>query len=129
MNYNQRMRLYMQERHKKQREKSIAYLGGKCVDCNSTNNLEFDHIDPKTKSFTISSKFTWAWEKLIPELNKCELLCLPCHKNRTIKQNTVEHGQGKTGKRNCYCDLCKPLKRLFMKQYRGQSMDGYAPDS
>lgn len=30
----------------------------------------------------------------------------------------VEHGQGKTGKKNCRCDLCWPLKIAYMKEFK-----------
>ena len=32
-------------------------LGGKCECCGSTFNLQFDHIDPTTKSFSIAKKY------------------------------------------------------------------------
>ena len=56
------------------------YLGGKCVRCGATERLEFDHIIKETKSFTIGSSLTcFSIEELIEEVNKCQLLCRPCH--------------------------------------------------
>jgi hypothetical protein len=37
------------------RKRLIEMLGGKCARCGSAESLEFDHIDPSTKKFTISS--------------------------------------------------------------------------
>ena len=55
-------------------------LGGKCVRCGSIENLEFDHIIKETKSFTIGSSLTrFSIEELILEADKCQLLCRPCH--------------------------------------------------
>lgn len=55
-------------------------LGGKCVRCGSIENLEFDHIIKETKSFTIGSSLTsFSIEDLILEADKCQLLCRPCH--------------------------------------------------
>ena len=34
------------------RERYIQYLGGKCIDCGSTEKLEFDHVDPSARFST-----------------------------------------------------------------------------
>ncbi len=62
-------------------------LGNKCVKCGTTKNLEFDHIDPKTKCFNVNPQDSW--EKTLPELYKCQLLCKPCHLEKTA---TVDYG-------------------------------------
>jgi hypothetical protein len=64
---------------------AIALLGGKCVICETTDNLEFDHIIYSTKSFTIGACLTNTREVLTKELEKCQLLCTNCHreKNKT----------------------------------------------
>ncbi len=65
--------------------KGIEYS---CIKCNYTNvigSLDFHHIDPNCKSFEISTvsrtisvdRFI---EEVIPELDKCELLCPNCHR-------------------------------------------------
>ena len=62
------------------REYLKEYLGGKCVMCGTTEGLEFDHIDPSKKSYTIGSSITcFSLEELILEVDKCQLLCRPCH--------------------------------------------------
>lgn len=58
-------------------------LGGKCKICESENNLEFDHIDPITKSFCMTKFLNVSKEKALEELNKCQLLCSECHKNKS----------------------------------------------
>jgi hypothetical protein len=66
----------------------IEMLGGKCVGCGVTENLQFDHIDRKQKLFTIGKKFQSSLElKLIPEAKKCQLLCKTCHRLKT----TINH--------------------------------------
>lgn len=63
------------------------YLGGKCVRCGSIENLEFDHIIRETKSFTIGSSLTcFSIEDLILEVDKCQLLCRPCHIDKTREE-------------------------------------------
>ena len=62
-------------------------LGGKCVRCGSIENLEFDHIIKETKSFTISSSLTcFSVEDLILEVDKCQLLCRPCHIDKSHEE-------------------------------------------
>ena len=66
----------------------IEMLGGKCVGCGTTENLQFDHIDRKQKLFTIGKRLEYSLEdKLIPEAKKCQLLCKTCHQIKT----TINH--------------------------------------
>ena len=52
--------------------------------------LEFDHLDPSTKSFTIaqilSKGYAWSSEALRQEVRKCRILCSNCHRLHTIEQ-------------------------------------------
>jgi len=63
---------------------AIDYKGGKCIVCGynkCTWALEFHHIDPKEKEFSISDKgYTRSWDKVKIELDKCVLLCANCHR-------------------------------------------------
>ena len=61
------------------RARLIEMLGGKCVRCGATENLEFDHIDPSTKVFGVCAGLDKAWDVLVAEASKCQLLCRPCH--------------------------------------------------
>ena len=69
------------------REILVERMGGKCVECGSTETLEFDHIDPSTKSFNISGGYHKPREVLEEELSKCQLLCKACHIEKTKKDN------------------------------------------
>jgi excinuclease UvrABC ATPase subunit len=65
------------------KEKSIKYLGGKCVDCGFSGHpvaFDFDHIEPENKSFKISGKAIYRWKELKAELDKCQLRCSNCHR-------------------------------------------------
>ena len=76
------------ERKAKNKAYLIEMLGGKCVGCGVTENLQFDHIDRKQKTFTIGKRLESSLEnKLIPEANKCQLLCKCCHQIKT----TINH--------------------------------------
>lgn len=66
--------------------KAIAkyILGGKCIKCGTKKRLEFDHIDPSTKLFNISECGGRTWKSFITEVEKCQLLCRPCHIEKSI---------------------------------------------
>lgn len=96
----------------------IAILGGKCIECGSTENLEFDHIDPTTKIFSITQRIKERDETVLPELAKCQLLCKKHHKAKSDAALSVEHGGGKAGKRNCKCGPCRDKKNAYMREYK-----------
>lgn len=102
----------------RKRERAKVYLGGKCVRCGATEDLQFDHIDPATKSFTITAHLNRRWEVLVVELDKCQLLCRPHHLEKTVAESGVEHGGGASGKKNCPCAPCKARKAEYMATYR-----------
>ena len=113
--YNESMRVYTLNRYHTRRAYYIGVMGGKCVDCGSADSLEFDHVDRSKKSFTITSSLTGGSKKRIEEeLLKCVLRCKDCHRVKTTRESSVEHGGGLTGRRNCRCDLCRPLKNAYM---------------
>lgn len=80
------MRIYMAERYRSFMERAIKILGGVCVECGSTKNLEIDHIDPKTKTFTLANATAFKWETLEAELPKCQVLCRSCHAEKSGKE-------------------------------------------
>jgi hypothetical protein len=110
----------MREYHYQRRQAIIAWMGGKCVKCDATDNLQFDHIDPSLKSFDVNRVHLLTLDNpvAVAELMKCQLLCEPHHREKTAAENSVGHGEGLTGKKNCRCDLCRPLKNAWMREYR-----------
>lgn len=68
---------------RRRKDQAIAYKGGQCQACGYNRcswALQFHHIDESTKSFEISKKIArLSFEKLVPELDKCALLCANCH--------------------------------------------------
>lgn len=71
-------------RRQERRKFLIEHLGGKCVGCGVTENLQFDHIDRTQKLFSIGKKLDYSLEKLLPELEKCQLLCYECHELKSL---------------------------------------------
>lgn len=71
----------------RQRILFLEYLGGKCVECGTTEDLQIDHIDPKTKSFNMSQYFSKArLSEAYAELDKCQILCHPHHIEKTVSE-------------------------------------------
>ena len=105
------------ERYEEIMDLAIHHLGSRCAVCDSTEDLEIDHIDPRTKSFNISSMTCFSWEKIEIELRKCQALCVQHHREKSDKEQSVEHGGGLTGKKDCRCELCGPLKRAYIREY------------
>lgn len=61
----------------------IRYHGNKCNSCgNSFDPCQYDfhHLDPESKSFTISENILVSLDKFEEEVAKCELLCANCHR-------------------------------------------------
>lgn len=58
-----------------------------CTVCGSDKELQLDHVDPNTKS----SHKIWSWkeDKRNNELEKCQILCIACHKKKTYTQTYV----------------------------------------
>jgi hypothetical protein len=76
---------YVKQRWKDRKLKSIEYKGGKCSSCGYNkcpNVLEFHHRDPTQKEFEGKELRQMSWDKVIKELDKCDLLCSNCHRER-----------------------------------------------
>ncbi len=77
----------------KLRQRMLEYLSDKsCFVCGNSDRrvLEFDHLDPTLKSFGISNAITsiMKWERILVEIEKCQILCANCHKIKTAKERS-----------------------------------------
>jgi 5-methylcytosine-specific restriction endonuclease McrA len=72
----ERVKLKERERRQLMRESALEELGGKCVICGTTENLEFNHIDPSTKEREVSTKCGLRHKEHL----KCELMCKEHHR-------------------------------------------------
>lgn len=59
----------------------------------------------------------------LAEAKLCQLLCRTHHENKSAAENSVEHGGGITGKKNCLCDLCRPLKNAYARKFKQAKRD------
>lgn len=112
------------------RQRCFDYLGGSCCWCNSTQDLQFDHIDRTVKHFTISGNLNRRWEVLKAELDKYQLLCIICHRAKTKacgetggghnKATKCPHGSisGYVAPWRCRCDLCRKAKANYRKKWQ-----------
>ena len=64
---------------------------GPCQKCSSKEKLELDHINPEEKV----SHTVWSWTPMRRELElkKCQVLCRPCHREKTSTQNGAGNGR------------------------------------
>ena len=75
------------------KRKLINMLGGCCVDCGYSGHLsalDFDHIDPKKKSFGLAVGLSIHTEiECEVEAMKCEIRCANCHRIKTHPDATI----------------------------------------
>lgn len=83
-----------------------------CIDCleyYSSYVMDFDHIDPKTKKGNVSKMAgkTHKIEDIIDEMNKCEIRCANCHRDKThFEQLRIKNDN----------DVCEAILRRRKKQ-------------
>ena len=84
-----------------------------CTDCGERDPvvLEFDHL--RDKEFDIGQALhTYAWPKVLAEIEKCEVVCANCHRRRTATRRgslravltglmTTDKGPGEPGPPPC----------------------------
>jgi hypothetical protein len=119
-NEREYQRSYQLDRYNRWMSEAREYLGGVCVICGTTEDLQIDHIDPNTKSFTFGSKrpARAVWDA---ELKKCQLLCLEHHKEKTAREWYAARQHGTYGmyqKHGCRCDKCRSFMNNHMKEYK-----------
>lgn len=88
--YYQRDKHLLKERYVENFAKVIKFLEERdgsegCIKCGSKERLELDHINPTEKEW--NPKRSMCSKKLSKnfwnEINKCQLLCYNCHKEKT----------------------------------------------
>lgn len=121
MNYGDLIKKSNRARYARARaDKRIAeareLLGGKCTECGTLENLEFDHIYKESKCFTLSGQAGGvSKERWDNEVAKCQLLCRMCHLEKTKRERGYGsskdgHGTDAAYKSGCRCVECKASK-------------------
>lgn len=89
-----------------------------CARCGSGQDLQLDHFDPRIKL----SHNIWSWseKRRQEELAKCQVLCMWCHRVKTLAtRRKTRHGKlWMYMGHKCRCDLCVACKRAADKKYR-----------
>lgn len=97
-----------------------SLLGGVCVNCGSDKQLEFDHVFPEDMLFRIGNHIDCSIEKVLPELQKCQLLCRSCHINKTIADsgdNLLAHGTAAMyTNHGCRCEQCRAVWSKYTRK-------------
>lgn len=75
---------YYSEWSKKFFEKKAEFINSRKKECAKCGDkrvylLDFHHIDPKQKKFTIASKTSGSMDDIDKEIQKCVCLCRNCH--------------------------------------------------
>jgi 5-methylcytosine-specific restriction endonuclease McrA len=107
MSSNAYMAKYMLRRYHNRIAEAKRLLGGACAVCGVSDDLEaleFDHIDPADKKFTIGNIGSASKAKFDEELKKCQLLCNSCHKEKHASK--FPHGTAQRYWRGCKCQPC-----------------------
>lgn len=121
-NSNSYMKIYMLARYHKKMSEVKNKLGGKCIKCNSIENLQLDHVNPETKNFTVAKLWNSKKEVFDLEISKCQLLCKKCHEEKTLLDlgqvsAKITHGTV-SSYRYCKCKLCKKAASEYKRAYR-----------
>ncbi len=102
-------------------------LGGRCASCGTTEQLEFDHIDCRTKTLRTQDVFKSSWARVERELPFLQLLCHPCHNDKSRSDRWIKVGQRPywvhgtaTGyyHKGCRCDGCREAMRSYARRRR-----------
>ena len=112
--------------------------GGKCCICGydkCSAALEFHHLNPEEKEFTLGANTNIGTEKAIAEIKKCVLVCANCHREihdgLTISPNhssiieervnkILEENQKVKQKQFNYCKICNKIisnKAIYCEEH------------
>lgn len=70
-------------RFRETKKQAVEYKGGKCERCGYNKciaAMDFHHLDPSQKDFSISNAKNKSFDKIKNELDKCILVCSNCHR-------------------------------------------------
>lgn len=115
------------------KRRSDFFMDKACVKCGSTLQLELDHIDETTK--VEHRIWSWAEERRLAELSKCQVLCKVCHHEKTMAAMPKTHGElykhgTETMYRNhgCRCKECRAYNAAKTRAYRANRANKQGAD-
>lgn len=102
----------------KARKKAWLKRNGPCACCGSWRNLQVDHRDASTK--ITHNVWSWRRERRELELNKCQVLCRTCHKEKTAREKweAAPHGTQSKYTSGCRCAECGEAHNKSTREWR-----------
>lgn len=87
-----RFRESIASRRARVREAIAEYKRRPCADCKQSFHpcvMDFDHVDgEKVQAVSKCGTDGWSWERVMSEIEKCEVVCANCHRMRTHNRLT-----------------------------------------
>lgn len=128
MDYSVQSRQAGTVNEQQKRSRARELLGGVCVICKTAEQLEFDHIDWRTKPKAKKNDanrvlFRQAWAVVEASLPLLQLLCRPCHIEKSRQDRLESTGQRPywehgtvTGyyHKGCRCEECRQAMREYV---------------
>jgi hypothetical protein len=114
----EQFREYQRNRSRERLALARERLGGACARCGTTENLEFDHVDPAAKVREVSASVCLSLEKFLLEVDRCQLLCHACHVDKSVENGDLRHtghGEGAKGRNGCKCEPCKVQRNAYAR--------------
>lgn len=93
-----------------------------CEWCASKEGLELHHRDPSKKLH--HAIWSWGEKRRQAEIDKCFVLCRPCHERAHAQARRVEAelrnpcGTWQSYKRGCRCDSCRAGNREYLRELK-----------
>lgn len=122
------MAKYMRERRAKRRQELLSLAGGRCIQCGSEDELQFDHREDVDRLFRLSGKgLDGPWGRILAEMDKCDLLCSQHHREKTVATGRIGgseklptcklHGTGQMYDiEGCRCNPCVQWKKDYRRK-------------
>lgn len=117
--FGQQRKDYQNKRRAEWRLKIVAQLGGKCVVCGTTEDLEVHHKNPAAKELNVSGMWTRRPSVQAAELAKCELRCAKHHR----EAHASGCGTAARYRRGCRCEDCRTAYSTYRRGYRQTHLD------
>lgn len=74
---------YMKKRKYANKDRIMEYFGNVCAHCGIVDDpcvYDLHHVDPSKKEEGIGRMMDRKWETILPEIQKCIMLCSNCHR-------------------------------------------------
>lgn len=112
-NYN-----HVSNYRQKIKQKLVDYKGGKCEICGYNkciSALEFHHLDPNEKDFSISNSKVLSFDKCKSEVDKCILVCANCHREIHYNQVLENRKQNEINEKEAFLEIMKNKEKYNIR--------------